>query len=150
MPSWTWSNSTRPGSGRRCGGWEGGEMGELVGKSAEHLVYLFCTHSRTQFVQRVLAQALQAVGSLVLVQGAGRHLLTPYDLAVFIIVTMVDAIEEWCSWKDAVCWGFPRLEPQRQQAVHWAASLWPGPMRRRGRMLQQISALAQALQHPGL
>lgn len=126
------------------------QMRELVGESAEHLVYLFCTRSRTQFVQRVLAQALLADGSLVLEQDDGHHLLTPYEVAVFIIVTMADAIEQWSSWQDDVYSGFPRLVPQRQQSVHWAASLWPGPMRPTGRMLQQISALAQALQHPGL
>lgn len=121
----------------------------LVGESAEHLVYLFCTQSRTQFVQRVLAQALEADGSMVLEQSGQRHVLTPYEVAVFCVVSMADSIEQWFSWQDDVYSHFPEVQ-QRPQAVHWAASLWPGPMRPSGRMLHQISALALALQHRGL
>ena len=42
------------------------------------------------------------------------------------------------------------MQAQRTQPVHWAASLWPGPMRPSGRMVTQINALGLALQHPGL
>ncbi|NMM79261.1 hypothetical protein B2J89_21770, partial [Acidovorax sp. SRB_24] len=62
---------------------------------------------------------------------------------------MADTIEQWFSWQDDVYSRFPGVQ-QRPQATHWAASLWPGPMRPSGRMLHQISRLAQALQHPGL
>ncbi|MCW8207451.1 tetratricopeptide repeat protein [Verminephrobacter aporrectodeae subsp. tuberculatae] len=128
---------------------ERARMRGLMGESAEHLVYLFCTQSRTQFVQRVLAHALEADGSLVLEKDGKRHVLTPYEVAVFIIVSMADTIEQWSSWQDDVYSRFPDVQ-QRPQTAHWAASLWPGPMRPTGRMLHQISALGQALQHPEL
>ena len=128
---------------------ERARLRELVGESAEHLVYLFCTQSRTQFVQRVLGGALEADGSLVLDKDGQRHLLTPYEVAAFIIVSMADTIEQWFSWQDDIYSRFPNVQ-HRPQAVHWAASLWPGPMRPTGRMLHQIAGLGQALQHPGL
>ena len=129
---------------------ERARLRDLVGESAEHLVYLFCTQSRTQFVQRVLGGGLQADGSLVLDKDGQRHLLTPYEVAAFIIVSMADTIEQWSSWQDDVYSRFPSPNDQRPQAVHWAASLWPGPMRPSGRMLHQINRLGLALQHPAL
>lgn len=122
---------------------------EIAGESAEHLVYLFCTQSRTQFVQRVLAGALESDGSLVLEKGGKPHTLTPYEVAAFTIVSMADTIEQWFSWQDDIYSRFPTVQ-HRPQAVHWAASLWPGPMRPSGRMVSQINALGRALQHSGL
>ncbi len=128
---------------------ERGRLQALVGESAEHLVYLFCTQSRAQFVQRVLAGQIEPDGSVVLDKNGQRHVLTPYEVAAFIVVSMADTIEQWFSWQDDIFSCFPSV-PQRPQAVHWAASLWPGPMRPSARMLSQIAALGQALQHPGL
>ena len=128
---------------------ERARLRDLVGESAEHLVYLFCTQSRTQFVQRVLGGALEADGSLVLDKDGQRHLLTPYEVAAFIIVSMADTIEQWFSWQDDIFSTFPQV-PQRSQKAHWMASLWPGPMRPSGRMLSQIASLGLALQHPAL
>ena len=122
---------------------------DIAGASAEHLVYLFCTQSRTQFVQRVLAGQLEADGGLVLDKDGQRHRLTPYEVAAFIIVSMADTIEQWFSWQDDIFSRFPAVL-HRAQPVHWAASLWPGPMRPSGRMVSQINALGLALQHPGL
>ena len=122
---------------------------EIAGESAEQLVYLFCTQSRTQFVQKVLAGALESDGSLALEKDGARHVLTPREVAAFIVVSMADTIEQWFSWQDDIFSRFPQVA-QRPQAVHWAASLWPGPMRPSGRMLHQIAALGHALQHPGL
>jgi hypothetical protein len=122
---------------------------EIAGESAEHLVYLFCTQSRTQFVQKVLAHALEADGSLVLQKDGQDHVLTPYEVAAFIIVSMADTIEQWFSWQDDIFSRFPEVQ-HRNQKAHWAASLWPGPMRPSGRMVHQINGLAKALQHPGL
>ncbi|SFC66932.1 hypothetical protein SAMN05216344_1298 [Polaromonas sp. OV174] len=121
----------------------------LVGESAEHLVYLFCTMSRTQFVQRVLDGALETDGSLVLEKNGQPQRLTPSEVAAFLVVSMADTIEQWFSWQDDIFSRFPQVQ-QRPQATHWAASLWPGPMRPSARMLHQISRLADALQHPGL
>ena len=123
----------------------------LAGESAEHLVYLFCTMSRTQFVQRVLAGQLETDGSLVLDKDGQQQVLTPYEVAAFVVVSMADTIEQWFSWQDDIYSRFPQVQSQRAQAVHWAASLWPGPMRPSGRMLHQIAALGHALQqHPVL
>ena len=129
---------------------ERGRVAALAGEGAEHLVYLFCTLSRAQFVQKVLAGQIEADGSVLLDTKAGAvHRLTPYEVAAFIIVSMADTIEQWFSWQDDIFSRFPQVA-QRPQAVHWAASLWPGPMRPSGRMLHQIAALGHALQHPGL
>lgn len=121
----------------------------LVGEPAEHLVYLFCTASRTQFVQRVLAGGLEPDGSLVLEKDGQPQLLTAYEVAAFLVVSMADTIEQWFSWQDDIYSRFPQVQ-HRPQAVHWAASLWPGPMRPSARMVHQINSLALALQHPGL
>lgn len=128
---------------------ERARLRELVGESAEHLVYLFCTQSRTQFVQKVLGHALEADGGLLLDKDGAQHRLSPYEVAAFIIVSMADTIEQWFSWQDDIYSRFPHVQ-HRPQAVHWAASLWPGPMRPTGRMVHQINGLAKALQHPGL
>ena len=122
---------------------------EIAGESAEQLVYLFCTQSRTQFVQRVLAGQLESDGSLALEKDGQRHVLKPYEVAAFIIVSMADTVEQWFSWQDDIFSRFPAVQ-HRPQPVHWAASLWPGPMRPSGRMVTQINALGLALQHPGL
>ena len=133
---------------------ERGRLQALAGESAEHLVYLFCTMSRAQFVQKVLAGELQADGSLVVEKNgpAPRQTvhLAPYEVAAFTIVSMADTIEQWFSWQDDIYSRFPAVDPSRPQAVHWAASLWPGPMRPTARMVSQIAALGLALQHPGL
>lgn len=132
---------------------ERGRLQALVGESAEHLVYLFCTMSRAQFVQKVLAGELQADGSLVVEKNgpAPRQTvhLAPYEVAAFTIVSMADTIEQWFSWQDDIYSRFPHVQ-HRPQPVHWAASLWPGPMRPSGRMVAQINGLGLALQHPGL
>lgn len=129
---------------------ERGRLAELVGERAEHLVYLFCTMSRTQFVQRVMAGQIEADGSMLLEKNGQPMLLTPFEVAAFIIVSMADSIEQWFSWQDDIYSQFPQVQSQRPQAVHWAASLWPGPMRPSGRMLHQIASLGLALQHPAL
>ena len=121
----------------------------LIGAPAEHLVYLFCTMSRTQFVQKALAGGFEPDGSLVLEKNGERQVLAPAEVAAFLVVSMADAMEQWFSWQEDVYSQFPNVT-QRPQAAHWMASLWPGPMRPSGRMLSQIAGLAQALQHPGL
>ena len=128
---------------------------QLVGEPAEHLVHLFCTMNRGQFVQRLLAGQAQGDGSLrVELNGPAPRrevLLSAYEVAAFAVVSMADTIEQWFSWQDEVYSRFPATDTTRRQAVHWAASLWPGPMRPTARMLSQVAALGQALQqHPAL
>ena len=121
----------------------------LVGAEAEELVFLFCQRPRAQFVQRVLECAIAADGSVLLQDASGEHRLTAHQVAAFIVVSMADTIEQWFSWQDDIYSRFPNVQ-HRPQAVHWAASLWPGPMRPSGRMLHQISLLGRALAHPAL
>ncbi|WP_313077341.1 DUF6817 domain-containing protein [Melaminivora sp.] len=127
---------------------------ELVGAEAEHLVHLFCTISRGQFVQKVLAGEVRQDGTLeVELNGPAPRSsvrLSAYEVAAFVIVSMADTIEQWFSWQDEIYSRFPATDTTRRQAVHWAASLWPGPMRPTARMVSQVGALGQALQHPAL
>ena len=130
---------------------ERGRLRDLIGADAEEQVYLFCTASRREFVQKVLAGQIEADGSVALHTNAGEPLtLAPALVASFIIVSMADSIEQWFSWQDDVYSRFPEANHHRPQPVHWMASLWPGPMRPSGRMLHQINALGLALQHPAL
>ena len=133
-------------------GRERGRLRELVGEAAEELVYLFCTASRAQFTQRALAGEIEADGSVTVerigrAQGAVR--LGAHAVAAFLVVTMADFMEQWFSWQDDIFSGFPQVA-HRPQAVHWMASLWPGPMRPSARIVHQISRLGEALQHPAL
>lgn len=133
-------------------GSERGRLRELVGDAAEHLVYLFCTASRAQFTQRVLAGEIDADGSVTvdrIGQAQGTVRLGAHEVAAFLVVTMADFMEQWFSWQDDIFSGFPQVA-HRQQGVHWMASLWPGPMRPSARMVHQISRLGEALQHPAL
>jgi len=135
-------------------GSERGQLQALIGEEGEHLVYLFCTMSRTQFVHKLLAGDVAPDGSMEVEKNGPeprqRLTLSPYEVAAFAIVSMADTIEQWFSWQDDIYSRFPSVDSGRQQAVHWAASLWPGPMRPSSRMLSQIAGLGCALQHPGL
>ena len=126
----------------------------LVGEQAEHLVYLFCTMSRTQFVQKLLAGDIAADGSMQIERNGPEPretiTLTAYEVAAFAVVSMADSMEQWFSWQEDIYSRFPAVDSSRQQTVHWAASLWPGPMRPSSRMLSQISGLGHALQHAAL
>ncbi len=128
---------------------ERARLRDLVGAEAEQLVFQFCIRSRVQFVRQVLAGAIAADGSVLLEEASGTHRLEAAEVAAFIVVSMADTIEQWFSWQDDIFSRFPQVE-QRPQAVHWAASLWPGPMRPSGRMLHQVSVLGRALHHPAL
>lgn len=118
---------------------------DLVGEQAEELVYVFCTASRAQFVQRVLDGRIEADGSVVL----DDRVLPPSMVAAFIVVSMADTAEQWFSWQEDIYAGFPEVA-KRPQATHWAAALWPGPMRPSSRIYSQISQLGAALRHPAL
>lgn len=125
---------------------ERARLQDAVGRSAEELVYLFCTASRAQFVRRVLAGQIEPDGRVVL---DGGQTLAPDVVAAFIVVSMADTCEQWFAWQDDIYTGFPDI-PQVPQAAHWMAALWPGPMRPPSRIYAQISRLGAALQHPAL
>lgn len=133
-------------------GHERGRLRDLVGDTAEQLVYLFCTVNRAQFTQRLLAGEVEADGSVSVerigkAQGTVR--LGAYEVAAFLVVSMADFMEQWFSWQDDIFSGFPQVA-HRPQSVHWMASLWPGPMRPSARMVHRISRLGEALRHPAL
>ena len=128
---------------------ERSKLAAVVGEKAEQLVFEFCTLSRAQFVQKVLAGQIEADGAVMLDHKGEPRRVEPYTVAAFIIVSMADTMEQWFSWQDDIFSSFPNV-PQRSQKAHWMASLWPGPMRPSGRMLSQIANLGLALQHPRL
>lgn len=128
---------------------ERARLRERVGAEAEELVYLFCKRPRAQFVQRVIEGRIEPDGSVLLEDDAGKHMLSAAQVAAFIVVSMADTIEQWFSWQDDIYSHFPHVE-HRLQKGHWAASLWPGPMRPTARMLHQISLLGRGLSHPAL
>ncbi|VWX62891.1 conserved hypothetical protein [Burkholderiales bacterium 8X] len=133
-------------------GSERGRLRDMVGDAAEELVYLFCTASRAQFTQRLLAGEIELDGSVTVerigpAQGTVR--LGAYEVAAFLVVTMADFMEQWFSWQDDIFSGFPQVA-HRPQGVHWMAALWPGPMRPSARMVHQVSRLGEALRHPAL
>lgn len=130
---------------------ERGRLQALVGEGAEDLVYQFCTASRRQFTQQVLAGQIEPDGRMHLLTNTGQPAtLAPATVAAFIVVSMADTIEQWFSWQDDIYSRFPAGNDHRPQAAHWMASLWPGPMRPSGRMLHQINQLGLALRHPAL
>ena len=81
-----------------------------------------------------IVRTLEADGSLLLDKDGTQHRLSPYEVAAFIIVSMADTIEQWFSWQDDIFSRFPDVQ-HRNQKAHWAASLWPGPMRPSGRIV---------------
>uniref|UniRef100_UPI0025DC5378 DUF6817 domain-containing protein n=1 Tax=Ottowia sp. TaxID=1898956 RepID=UPI0025DC5378 len=124
---------------------ERARLREAVGERAEHLVYLFCTASRAQFVRQLLAGRIEPDGSV----QVGEQRLPADVVAAFIVVSMADTCEQWFAWQEDIYSGFPDV-PQVPQAAHWMAALWPGPMRPPSRIVAHISQLGAALQHPAL
>ncbi|MDB5932035.1 MAG: hypothetical protein JWR60_3742 [Polaromonas sp.] len=129
---------------------ERARLREAVGEEVERLVHLFCTMPRTRFVQGVLQGALEADGSMVLDGKDGRQLLAADEVAAFIVLTMADTAEQWYSWQDDIFSRYPDHRSTLAGPVHWAASLWPGPMRPTARMVAQAATLGSALRHPAL
>lgn len=81
-----------------------------------------------------------------MLQGAdGQPLtLTPRQVAAFIVVSAADVGEQWHSWQDEIFAGYPHQE-RRDTSTHWAASLWPGPLKPPARILDMLSRLLQPL-----
>jgi hypothetical protein len=66
------------------------------------------------------------------------------DCALFGVATLADIAEQWHSWQDEVYQGFPVLG-QRPVAQHWAAAIWPGPLRPSASILSLLARLARPL-----
>jgi len=121
----------------------------LVGADVEGLVHRFCHISRNRFVQRLLDGHLAADGRLALEDNPDALVLSPAEVAPFIVVTLADMAEQWHSWRDDIFATYP--QPQTAPlAPHWAASLWPGPMRPSVWLYTLLARLARHLQHPAL
>lgn len=118
---------------------------QYLGEEAEQWVHLFCAMPRTQFVQRILAGEGRGATGLVLQGADGQPLtLTPRQVAAFIVVSAADVGEQWHSWQDEIFAGYPHQE-RRDTSTHWAASLWPGPLKPPARILDMLSRLLQPL-----
>jgi len=128
---------------------ERGRLQEAVGEDAERLIYLFCVMSRIEFLGELFKGHLKDDGSLIITLQGEPFVLPARDVAAFIVVSMADICEQWYSWQDDIYMGYPDYTPQPAQQ-HWAAALWPGPMRPTTYRWGQISRLGNFLQHSGL
>jgi hypothetical protein len=128
---------------------ERGKLAELVGEDVERLIYTFCKISRVEFVRQLFAGNIEDDGSVTLTSGDQPWVLPARDVAIFAVMTMADICEQWYSWQDDIYSGYPDYEflPGK---VHWAAGLWPGPMRPTTYRVSQMSRLGQVLQHPAI
>ena len=128
---------------------ERGRLAELVGDEVERLIHTFCTISRVAFVRSLLAGKIAEDGSVTLENGDTSQVLPAKDVAIFAVMTMADICEQWYSWQDDIYSGYPDYEflPGK---IHWAAGLWPGPMRPTTYRVSQMASLGQVLQHPAL
>lgn len=118
---------------------------DALGDEAESWVHLFCAMPRTQFVQAILDGQGTGSNGLTLVDNKDQKFhLTPRQVAAFIVVTVADVGEQWHSWQDEIFSGYP-YQQKRELATHWAASLWPGPLKPPSNILHMLSRLLHAL-----
>ncbi|RTZ42579.1 tetratricopeptide repeat protein [Candidimonas sp. SYP-B2681] len=124
---------------------ERGTLRNALGEEAESWVSLFCAMPRTRFVQAILDGQGTGADGLVLADDKGQTFrLTPRQVAAFIVVTVADVGEQWHSWQDEIFAGYP-YQQRRELAPHWAASLWPGPLKPPANILHMLSRLVHAL-----
>jgi len=128
---------------------ERGRVQALVGEEIERLIHLYCVVPRAPFVKAMLETGPNERGELTVPVDDQPMVLKAHDVAIFTVVTMADICEQWYSWQDDIYSGYPNNAP-RETDTHWAASLWPGPMRPTAYRISQISRLGKALQHPAL
>jgi len=118
---------------------ERGVLREMLGEEAERWVHKFCALPRTTFVQALLTGQVSGTGGLVLKNDQGDSFaLTPREVAAFAIVSAADVGEQWHSWQDEIFAGYP-YQQRRALDVHWAASLWPGPLKPPANVLNMLS-----------
>ena len=65
-------------------------------------------------------------------------------MAAFIVVSAADIGEQWHSWQDEIFAGYPQQQ-RRDLKTHWAASLWPGPLKPPSNILSMLSHLLAPL-----
>ena len=100
---------------------------------------------RTKFVQAVLQGQGAGPEGLALEGADGQvHTLTPRQVAAFIVVSAADIGEQWHSWQDEIFAGYPQQQ-RRDLKTHWAASLWPGPLKPPSNILSMLSHLLAPL-----
>lgn len=117
----------------------------VLGEEAESWVSLFCAMPRTRFVQAVLEGESIGPDGMVLTDAKGvSFTLTPRQVAAFIVVTVADVGEQWHSWQDDIFAAYP-YQQRRELSPHWAASLWPGPLKPPAAILGMLSRLLNAL-----
>ena len=128
---------------------ERGRMQAMVGEDIERLIHLYCVVPRAPFVKALLEGGPNEKGELTVPVNDQPMVLAAREVAIFIVVTMADICEQWYSWQDDIYSGYPNHEP-RATEMHWAASLWPGPMRPTAYRISQIARLGRILHHPAL
>lgn len=128
---------------------ERGRVQALVGEDIERLIHLYCVVPRAPLVKALLESGPEDNGQLTLNVDGTVIVLSARDVAIFTVVTMADTCEQWYSWQDDIYSGYPNHAP-RDTGLHWAAGLWPGPMRPTAYRISQISRLGQVLKHPAL
>ncbi|WP_336728620.1 DUF6817 domain-containing protein [Achromobacter ruhlandii] len=118
---------------------------EALGAEAEEWVSLFCAMPRTRFVQAILQGQGQGPEGLTLEGADGQvFTFTPRQVAAFIVVSAADIGEQWHSWQDEIFAGYPQQQ-RRDLKSHWAASLWPGPLKPPSNILSMLSHLLAPL-----
>ncbi|MBT2323908.1 tetratricopeptide repeat protein [Variovorax paradoxus] len=116
-----------------------------VGAEIEEMVYLFCTMPRNQFVAELVQSEKTPRQGMLLSDGRGTEVrLSPQQVATFLVITVADFAEQWYSWQEDTMSGYPATG-QVPTAPHWAASLWPGPLRPGSSGLSLVSRLARHL-----
>ena len=122
------------------------ELAAAVGEEAERLIHTFCIMPRSLFMRRLLEEGdLPEEGMVLEREGKPDVLLSMRDVAVFAIATVADIAEQWHSWQDEIFTGFPGPQKPRRVAEHWAAALWPGPLKPTASALSMLSRFAKPL-----
>lgn len=122
------------------------ELQNLVGESAEELIFLFCTMPRTQYTIEILQRDTIPEDGLLLTKSNGDDLrLTKEQVGIFLAVTVADLAEQWFSWQDEIMSGYPFEMQKVPVASHWSAGLWPGPVRPSESTPSLLSRLASRL-----
>jgi hypothetical protein len=122
------------------------ELAGLLGEEAERLIHLFCIMPRSLFTRRLMEEPdLPEEGMVLEREGKPDIILSARDVAVFGIATIADIAEQWHSWQDEIFAGFPGPMAPRGTRDHWAAAMWPGPLKPTVKALSMLSRLARPL-----
>ncbi|AOI68038.1 DUF6817 domain-containing protein [Burkholderia ubonensis] len=115
-----------------------------IGADVERTIHRFCTIPRTAFVLALLDERTDCREGITLDRNGETFELSPREVALFLVVTLADLVEQWYSWQEDTMASYPhtgRLDAQ----PNWAVTLWPGPFRPGSSALSLASRLARHL-----